>query len=111
MKTYAEKAKEARKILGITQKELAKKIGMAQESVSRVESGTRQYGKQKEIALIKLAQLPQWYFHEEPNEIIDNETIIHAMIPEIEAAGLTIEIVRDMLRPLAGRRKLVEKTN
>jgi len=104
MKSYSEKAKEARKMLGYTQVQLAKKLGMSgQGSIARIEAGHRQYGKQKENALIKLTGLPYNYFFDEDcteTNKLDNRAIVLAMIPEIEAAGLTIEILREMLKPL-----------
>jgi transcriptional regulator with XRE-family HTH domain len=112
MKTYAEKAIEAREMLGYSQKDLAELLGVSQAFISKVEKGEKTYSKPKEITLIKKTGLPPRYFDEDSVETIitDNKTIVLAMIPEIEAAGLTIDDVRAMLKPLA-RKKLIGRSS
>lgn len=49
--------KQIRKSLNLTQSEMAKKLGMTQPSIARIESGARQPTKQQAAAIFLLVDL------------------------------------------------------
>lgn len=90
---------EARRSAGLTQEQLAQRIGLDRSAVSRVESGTRRIDAIELVALANVVSLPlDWLLEAPTPAVVSQRASVEepAARSQLRAEALTYELARDM---------------
>lgn len=103
---YGHRVKNARAVLGFTQKELANFLEATQATVSRAENNIKRFSRSKELKIISAAELSSMFFDSDNTSDIERlqnnkESMFLALVPEAKEAGLSLTAVRQILKVIS----------